>query len=148
MVEEKVDTSKRHVQARIADWIARLDALYDRLEEWREELYPEAVSERGSTLQYQEGLMKDFGVKPRKIPTYVIHRGRRRISFVPRALWVLAANGRVDIIATYPWRHYTLADIAEGENEAPDWQVALPTTRRLIAPLDRALFAKIVENRL
>jgi hypothetical protein len=48
-------------------------------------------------LQVQEPLMKRYNIQPTSVPTLKIFAGNSKIEFIPSALWIIGANGRIDL---------------------------------------------------
>src|SRR5215210_1829030 len=91
-----VQINAQHVSARIDEWVDRLNELYDKIEDWMQTI-PHDRTERDTLRQTIEPFMRQFQIPPRDVPTYTIFRGKKRIAFVPAALWVTGTNGRVNI---------------------------------------------------
>src|SRR5438034_8630343 len=89
-------TDVHHVRERIDDWLVRLDRLYNVLDKWLTSIPHDRVL-RGTLKQTIEPFMRQFKIPARDVPTYTILKGKRRIAFVPSALWVAGANGRINI---------------------------------------------------
>ena len=89
----KTMPSRASVVAKVTDWIHRLNALYDQMDEWCEGI-EDVETERGFQLQLPEYWMEKFRVAPRKVPTYTIFRDQRRkkVKFVPSFLWIVGAK--------------------------------------------------------
>lgn len=136
--------NKKDVQDRIRDWIDRLNQLYQRVDDWREHLPDETQAETASIVQNTEGLMKEFRVKPRRIPSYAIRMGKEHVSFEPSALWVVGADGRVNI--TTKKHQYMLVDLRQSPSESSDWQLITPDINKIHVPFTESAFQKIVSN--
>ena len=133
------------VRARVTDWIRRLEGLYDQLDEWVRGL-PDTTVERGELTQLIEHLMEEFNVRPRKVPTYTIFRSkRRRVSFVPSVIWIVGANGRVNI--TTNTEQYTLVDLGGKNGEPSNWQLVVANASKPLAPFDQAKFLELLGGR-
>ena len=93
---QKID--KSHIESRIQDWKNRLNALFAKFETW----VPADPGIRilHGSLKQQEQLMKEYGVRPVEMPTFTILVNKNRIAFIPHSLWVIGANGRVNITTT------------------------------------------------
>lgn len=127
------------VERRVEDWAARIEELYRCIEDW----LPSGWSaRRGGPVAMNEQLMREYGVPPRDLPTLDIVSGSgRRGTVEPRALWIIGANGRLDLI----WgdRHYLIIDTAENF-ETPNWRVAQLHDRTLHVPFDRDWFQNVI----
>jgi len=135
----------RQVRARVADWISRLERLYAQLHEWVKEL-PDTTTRRGVLEQVIEPLMMQFKIPPQAIPTYTIFVEKKwRIAFVPSTLWIVGANGRVNITTNV--RQHILFDLG-GRNGSPsDWQLVVDDPKRLIIPFDESAFLGLLRER-
>ena len=113
-----------HVRRRVGNWETRLTALFDAIKGW----LPEGWEAReGDPVVMDEELMRKFGVAEKRIPTLELrdHEGHFA-KFVPRGLWIIGSNGRVDL--KLDGRRYLMFDMADNF-ETPDWQAA-PAERR------------------
>jgi hypothetical protein len=139
----KIDA--KAVRAQVADWTARLKSLYSQFDDWVQE-HPGATVSRGEIKQSIEPLMKQFHVAPRQIPTYtVVVDEKWRIAFVPSAVWIVGANGRIDITTNI--RHHMLFDVG-GRNGAPsDWQLGVTGSRKFVIPFDKTAFLNLLGER-
>jgi hypothetical protein len=135
----------RTVRADIADWVARLNALYARLDEWVPKTGGVTV-ERSWVDQEVEPPMSRFGVLARSIPSYALKFGRgRRVAFVPGTIWIVGANGRVDVTAHES--QHILFDLG-GRNGAPsDWQLVVDHPRKVLVPFGKTAFLSLLRGR-
>lgn len=117
ITDDTIDAS--HVLRRVEDWEARVNGLYAAIRAW----LPEGWTAReGAPVRMHEELMREFGVPARFIPTLLLENDAGRSAMLePRALWIVGANGRVDMTIGGP--HYLLVDVA-GNFEAPRWEAA------------------------
>lgn len=138
VLDEVIDDriTRYHVERRVDDWVRRLGNLYERLESW----LPSGWSaERGNFISLDEEMMRRTGVPPRQIPTLELaYRGRRVARLEPRALWIVGANGRVDLHTQGD--HFLLIDEAESFAE-PRWTISPLRDRGDRKPLPSARFA-------
>ena len=113
-----------HIRRRVDDWEARLNGLFTLIGGW----LPEGWQARqGAPVVMHEELMRLFGVAAKRMPTLELRdRAGSMARFVPRGLWIIGSNGRVDLKRN--GRHYLMVDMAENF-EVPDWQAA-PAERR------------------
>lgn len=106
------------IEKRVVDWEKRVNLLYDTIEGWLPEGW---IPCRDNTVFMYEELMRKFGVQGQKIPTLELHnRERKVVKIEPRGLWIIGANGRVDL--KYDGNHYIIVDIAENFQK-PNWTV-------------------------
>jgi hypothetical protein len=132
--------SPQQVANRIDDWVSRLSCLYDSLDEWMESISHDRV-ERGTLRQTVEPFMRQFNIPPRDLPTYTIFQGKKRIEFVPSALWVAGANGRVNVTTSV--KQHILVDRGDSEYGSK-WQLVVDDFKRLLVPFNRAQLLRIV----
>lgn len=135
--------SKRSVQDRVSDWIQRLNVLYEKLDLWIAN-YPDAKVRKGSLTQLIENLMTEHSVAPRQVPTYTILRGKKRIAFVPSAIWLIGANGRVNVSTNT--KQHMLVDLGGCEGKASNWQLVDTSTRTMLRAFNRAAFVDLLEE--
>jgi hypothetical protein len=121
----EADLSPAHIERRVDDWITRIRDLYAAIESW----LPDGWSaQRGRNVRMHEELMRRFGVAPRELPVLDLMKdGQRVASIEPRGLWIIGANGRLDL--TRGTDRYVIVD--EAENFAqPSWRIAPFSDRR------------------
>jgi hypothetical protein len=132
------------VTRRVANWIQRLDALFDQLETWAAAV-PGARGERDHMPQQIEEMLTRFSVSVRAVPTFTVFVDKKyRIAFVPSALWITGANGRVNVTTNF--RQYALLDLAE-QGKPSDWQLLVAGTKTHFKPFDQAVFLKLLSER-
>jgi hypothetical protein len=134
---------KEHLISKIDDWEQRLRDLYSQIEEWYRQLPPNNVQDifRGSMLQVDEPLMRQFEVPPRMLPTCALIYGRNRVSFVPSALWIVKGNGMV--IVTTSTHRFFLIDMGKA-GQSVDWQIETSQLRKAFRSFDRQTFNNLV----
>ena len=138
--------NKQNVERRVDDWIRRLNGLFDDIEQWRAGLPEETTSQPGNVTQRLEDPMKDSGVEPRELPTYTILFGKRRISFVPSALWIIGANGRVNITAD--GKQYMLVDLGGATDQPSNWNVVTSQLKHIHVPFNEGWLSGLVSGDL
>ncbi len=116
---------RAQVVERVEDWVKRIDVLYGRIADWAAK--HGLRSERKRTVTMAEELMERYAVPDRELPVLDVLRGEDPVaSFVPRGLWIIGANGRIDIITKSGFRFLT----DQGRNGAPNWVVIDTQDRR------------------
>lgn len=135
-VDHTID--RAYVERRLDDWRMRVGNLYADIRAW----LPAAWSMvDGPAVPILEDLMLRFDVPQQMIPTKTLLRdGTKAGRLEPRGLWIIGANGRVDIVL--PNAHYIVVDRTDSF-EAPNWQVASILARREQRPLNRDLVQQI-----
>lgn len=122
VTSESIDA--RYVQRRVEDWIHRLSALYGELSA----ATPAGWWTEHGTVTMHEELMRKFKVPPATLPTLSFAHGSSvDASLVPRTLWIIGANGRLDL--TVRGERYFVLDLADAFMH-PAWRVC-PVQDRL-----------------
>ena len=131
------DVTDRNIDAaylrrRVDDWARRVASLFDELTDGLPEGWEVAAT---ITMSMHEELMRKFNVPPQALPTLaLVHRSGATASLVPRALWVIGANGRLDLTCNN--QRYIVVDLADGF-APPRWQVCSAHDRRHREPFTR-----------
>lgn len=108
-----------HILRRVDDWEERLRSLYAQIGDWLPDGW---TASEGSPIRMHEEMMREFGVPPRSLTTLELaNRSGGAARLEPRALWIIGANGRVDL--RHDGHHYLIIDAAENFVK-PNWQVA------------------------
>ncbi|SFK63588.1 hypothetical protein SAMN04488518_107126 [Pseudovibrio ascidiaceicola] len=114
---------QKEIASRIEDWQQRISDLYAHIAECAEK-HSELWLSENMTAKLFEKPMHDAGLEPVMLPVLNVGRGKGLIvSFQPIGLWVLGANGRMDILTHNG--AYELIDEAE-VGQPPNWQVFAP----------------------
>jgi hypothetical protein len=137
---EYVERWHRLVAERVQDWVGRLDELKRMMENW----LPVGMSivDRPPTPMH-ENLMMRFNVPPAQMPTFEVRRGIERVMRVqPKGLWIIGANGRVDL--TTPTASYILVDKSEPLSGTPDWHYYTSSNKLNSTQLGQAEFLRML----
>ena len=130
---------RAYVERRLNDWRGRLAQLYADIEAWLPAGWSMAD---GGEVAIREDLMLRFDVPQQKLQAKNLIRLGCKIGRIePRGLWIIGANGRVDI--TLPDAHYLVIDRAESF-DPPNWQLSSFMTRRDQRRLTRDVIAQIL----
>jgi hypothetical protein len=126
------------------DWIERLKQLRSSMATWLGTLGPTAltINDRPPVTMSEEP-MRRFGVGPKQMPAFEILDGNRPIMRVlPRALWTIGANGRVDLItkAAAP----ILVDQSERLSRPSRWEIYSPRDKGRLVPLTEERFHNLI----
>lgn len=135
--------TKSHVEARLRDWIRRLNELYAQLDKWLPAELATGVQKEHLS-QVIEPLMSQFKVAPHQMPTYTVLVGKGRLAFVPSALWVVGANGRVNVSTNT--RQHMLVDLGGQAGKDSNWQLVLPDDRKSLKPFNREAFLSLLKE--
>jgi hypothetical protein len=129
---------REHVVRRVDDWVDRINALYDLISSWLPHGW---TTDRTSTVRMHEELMRQHDVPARDLPVLRLTCGARTALIEPRGLWIIGANGRLDLFTDS--RHYIIVDAAENL-WPPQWEIAPFSARQQTKPLDaKALLAAL-----
>jgi len=118
--EEPIDVA--HTERLVDDWIARLQGLRSQVAGWLAADFPSLSVVDRAPVPLHQGPMRRAGLPPRDMPAFeVVGADARIMRFVPKGLWVIGANGRVDIIS----RRAAPELIDRSEPLAPEtnWQI-------------------------
>ena len=141
-VERQRSEDRQYIEQRLTDWRHRIETLFATVESW----IPQGFFEvhRGSVTQPNEDLMRRYGVTPTEVPTLDLRRNGKRIAFVPSALWIIGADGRVNI--TTNTKQYCIVDMRQ-EHEGPSqWRLVVDDIRKGTVPFDQTIFQEIVRR--
>ena len=128
-----------YVEQRIDDWKQRLNDLFSLIREWLPEGW-EAMD--GEPVVMHEKIMKSAGVEQTTIPTLkVLNQEGEEFQFKPRYLWVIAANGLIEL--EYQGELYQIYDKADNF-EPPEWRVVNPMYWRQNEPLSEEWIRRIL----
>ena len=133
--------TKPYVENRISDWTGRLNALFDEVESWVSD--SKITIKRSEITQRNEDLMSRFDVAPRMVPTLSLFKDKHRIAFVSSALWVIGADGRVNI--TTNDCQYILVDMRKDHDTVSDWRVVDPDIRRNTRKFNKTRFRGLLQ---
>lgn len=137
----RVDLTPEYVLSRVKDWQRRVETLTTDLEAWSVE--QGFTVKRGVPVNTREPLMKQYEVAAVSLPTLEITAPTHRVyRVVPKGLWTIGANGRVDL--TTGRGIYQIVDLA-APFEKPDWRIAGPTLREG-QKLTAASYASVVQG--
>ena len=126
--------SKEHVSKRVKDWKLRVSKLYKEVGSWLHDK-PEYKVTLGVKVRMYEELMEKYGIAPEEIQTADLYKGDKLIaSFMPIGLWVIGANGRIDLLTSQG--SYTLVDNAD-EFKSPEWHMYPPSDHRKGKPFSK-----------
>ena len=142
--EPKKGMTKRLVEQRVRDWRRRLRELFTQIEGWTRHMRGPASVGRGTVQQRNEQMMREFGVAPRQLPTLTIECDDHRVEFIASCLWILGANGRVDV--SVDGAPYALFDMGRQDGGPSDWQLMNPDPRIVLEPFTREAFLRITQS--
>ena len=138
MIEE---LTREQTLEKIDDWIVRLNKLYNRVEKWTPSNYK---IHRSEISQRIEKPLQHYHILPKKLPTLALFLNKERIVFVPSSLWILGADGRINL--TTNRKQYTLVDLRTSQEEPSNWQIVVDDVRKGTEPFDFEYFLQILSN--
>ena len=116
LIDEQ-EITEEQVNRRVEDWLERLDDLFAQIKNWATANGWSA--EDGAPILMHEEMMEQFGVMKREQPSLSVRSpDGAEIWVKPKGLWVIGANGRVDMYSRKG--AFTLVDIAD-QFQAPRW---------------------------
>jgi hypothetical protein len=90
------EVTAESVNERLDDWLQRLNALFAQIKTWAASIG--WTVEDGAPILMHEEMMQRFGIADRSQPTLrVKNSDGAEIWIKPKGLWVIGANGRVDM---------------------------------------------------
>jgi hypothetical protein len=111
------EITAKYVEKCVDDWLQRLDDLFKQIKTWA--AANGWAAEDGAPTPMREEMMERYGVGERKQPTLFVRSDTgAQIWIKPKGLWVIGANGRVDIYSRKG--AYTLVDVGE-KFQTPQW---------------------------
>jgi hypothetical protein len=132
------ELDRRHVLRRVDDWVDRVTGLYSDICSW---LPVGWTAHQRDTVRMHEPLMLNFNVPARDLPVLELSSGERSARLEPRGLWIIGANGRLDLFANSG--HHIIIDAAENL-QPPQWQIAPFADRQRLKPLDVGTFRTVL----
>jgi len=135
------EIDKEYIEKRVEDWIQRVDRVFSLV---RDSLSgnPEIELVQNKTVSMHEELMQKYEVSPVNLPVLEIRRKSVLLaSFKPMGLWVIGANGRIDILTKEG--SYILVDL-EGKEKPSNWQVYTPKNRKNSIAFDKEFLWELV----
>lgn len=138
-VEDQRRREAAYVQERIDDWRIRLEQLFSQVATWVPSSW--TVLE-GHVIQRDEELMCRYSIKPGQLPTFTLLKNKHRVALVPSALWIIGADGRVNV--TVDATQYILVDRRDNPGLPARWEIVLGEQRKRTVPFTRDIFLSIL----
>lgn len=94
------ERSHLDIENRVNDWLERLETLRSQMSDWThsEEFSDVSIVDQAPAIM-SEDMMRRFDVDPREMPVFELRTQSQRVMrFQPKGLWIVGANGRVDLI--------------------------------------------------
>ncbi len=120
VLEENLQTAltKEKVEKRVEDWKNRLLTLFAAVRDWAHA--NDWQADVGGGVGMHEELMQEFDMPATEQPTLRLERGHDYALFKPKGLWVIGANGRVDLYTSKGT--FIIVDLAE-RGSGPRWTI-------------------------
>jgi len=128
---------------RIDDWMHRLRQLRQLVDRWITECPEKGLrTEEAPSVPMREHLMQEYKIPEQSMPAFKVVRGDKQLAlFRPVGLWVIGANGRVDVFTEKAAP--ILVDTA-GHFEAPAWKLYLSKSPRDAIDFSKESFFSII----
>jgi hypothetical protein len=137
------EINKEHIENRVSDWRNRIINIFSLVKDYCLN-YPQIELVENKTTRMHEELMQKYNVSPVDLPVLELMKNKELlVSFKPMGLWVIGANGRIDILTKVG--AYILVDVAEKE-EPPNWKVYAPNKRKDGVDFDNKFIAELIES--
>jgi len=131
-----------HIQKRVDDWKNRVDELYKVVNIWILQK-PNYSCKFGQQTAMFEDLMKTFEIPKQSINTLDVLLNQKIIlAFKPKGLWIIGANGRIDIISAKG--SFMIVDIAE-QFQTPQWQI-YTADRKNKSDFNQEIFYQVLDT--
>jgi len=140
-VKQQSQNDKTYFEERITEWRLRLEALYSQVRGWTP---PDWIVDPGQILQRQEEIMRRHGIVASSLPTLTLLRGKSRVSFVPSALWVIGADGRVNV--TTNTAQCPLVDRRQNPSLPSDWVLVKGSRQDQMVKFDRHAMLTLLQE--
>jgi hypothetical protein len=131
-----------YVKKRVEDWAQRVHDLIEILTIWANG--KENIEIRASRKQkMDEGMMKDFGVPMHEIDSAdVLKNGQIIMALKPFGLWIIGANGRIDLLTGS--KNFVLVDESLKFQE-PKWKLYLKDDKKQGVRFTKEVFFQLIE---
>jgi Domain of unknown function (DUF4258) len=140
-LEEVVESSpnRKTIEQRVEDWVNRIDGLYQMVGEW---LPGNWSADRYATVMMHEEPMRSVGLPPRTLQTLrLLHDGKNVGLIEPRGLWIIGANGRLDLSRGRD--RWVILDTAD-PFDPPQWHYAALSRREQLYPFNREALQSVL----
>ena len=129
--------TRGQVVERVENWKSRLNLLFSDVRVWAEANTWRV--DASASVSMHEPMMRQFDVPPTTQPVLRLDGDRGYALFKPKGLWVIGANGRIDLYTSKG--AYTILDLAE-YGQAPRWTIFRTTQK----PAGEAFMAELLSD--
>ncbi len=144
MTTLEMQRTKDEIEEQIEEWIQRLNTLFSTLEDWCKRITDTYEIIKAEIPQRVEKYMRDYGVEPKKVPSFTILNGRDRTAFVSSSLWITGADGRVNV--TTNKRQFILVDLRESFGQPSKWFIVSKDPNRVHLEFTEEVFHRILRG--
>ncbi|MCJ2031424.1 hypothetical protein MKK50_18835 [Methylobacterium sp. J-043] len=131
--------TRSQVEKRVENWAQRIAGLYSQIDSW---LPSGWSSKRNRRIQMHEEPMREVDLPAYELPVLdLLADGGSAAVIEPRGLWIIGANGRLDLRRGAD--HHLILDRAANFEE-PDWVLVPLSDRQRAVPLDRAALSFVL----
>lgn len=138
-VEDQRRRETEYIEQRVQDWYDRLRRLFAEVEAWAPISWQRL---HGQVMQREEELIRRYSITPRELPTLTFLRDTHRVAFVPSALWIVGADGRVNV--TVDAKQHILVDRRLTPGATSDWQIVLGERSNQTQAFTRDVFLSLL----
>jgi len=113
---------REYIARRICNWQERVESLFEQIEGWCDNLENVTCDDPGN-IEMSEQMMVDFKLPAIDMPSRrVLHNGNVMMFIKPYGLWIIGANGRIDVIG-----RKSISKLVNKSDffEASDWHLFL-----------------------
>lgn len=131
----------KYIESRVDDWEKRVHDLIEMVNDWSGE--NDDIEVKASRKQIMhEGLMEDFGIPMREIESAdVLKNGKIIITIKPFGLWIMGANGRLDLLMATG--NFVLVDQAK-RFQIPEWKLFLKHDKNRSVDFNKEFFYQLI----
>lgn len=134
--------TREDLVARVADWKSRINSLYETIEKWLSNMDGYTIKKQDTVYMHEE-LMQKYSIPPENLNVLdILHNDEYIATIKPIGLWIIGANGRLDIIS----KKGSIILIDEADNfKKPKWTAYLPNNKKDGAPFTINFLSNILE---
>lgn len=149
IAEAREKPDRRRVLERLRDWQTRVHSLYESVQNT---LGPGYACDRTGKHESMEEMVQRAGLTPGEVPKLdiltITQNGKQVARFEPRSLWMIGANGQVNVVLTPKSggrRLYMLIDRSLPLSNDSDWRIVQPSDRLHQPPFRPETFGDLLE---
>lgn len=147
-MQERIDDDDSQVSSadlvrRIDNWMDRLSQLRKFVEEWIQERPDlELRLEDAAAVPMHEHLMQQYKIPERSMPAFKVLKENQQLAlFRPAGLWVVGANGRIDVFTA---KSAPILIDSAGQFENPAWKLYMSKSPRDAIEFNKESFYNIL----